>query len=564
MPDTLRRKLLWLIGGRAAVITLLLGSAILIQSKAPGTLPIDPFFFLIAVTYGLTALWALTLRFVDAHPWLIDVQLACDAVIVSAIVQLTGGVASYFSSLYALPIIAASTVQSWRGGMMVSVLSSLMYAGLVVGQYQGGSPLPAVVSEEALPPVRVAVFTVGLNVFGYMAVAILSGYLAEGLRRTGEQLEEASSALASLQAFSDYVINSMTSGLATCGTDGRMLTFNAAGTAITGIPSAGAIGGQALDVLQLPTPFRHLFDSPEAKPALPRLEYAFTRADGRQIEMGISCAQLYTPRGASGFLFTFQDVTAAKKQEREARVQQRLAAVGEMAAGIAHEIRNPLASMAGSIQILRDELPLTPDQSQLMDIVLRESDRLNDTIRNFLAYARPQRATVADMDVRRVVTDTARLLENSAEVADNHRIEVDVPAEPVAYRGDEGQIRQIVWNLATNGLRAMTGGGRLRLSVRRTDTATPDARPGEVVISVQDEGVGIAPEDIDGIFQPFRGAFGRGTGLGLSIVHRIVSDYGGEVRVLSNRGEGTTFEVGLPMAHESDSSRTPEPENLRT
>ena len=396
---------------------------------------------------------------------------------------------------------------------------------------------------------RVAVFTVGLNVFGYMAVAILSGYLAEGLRRTGEQLEEASSALASLQAFSDYVINSMTSGLATCDIDGRVLTFNAAGTAITGMPSVGAVGGQALDVLQLPTPFRHLFDSPEAKPALPRLEYAFTRADGRQIEMGISCAQLYTPRGASGFLFTFQDVTAAKKQEREARVQQRLAAVGEMAAGIAHEIRNPLASMAGSIQILRDELPLTPDQSQLMDIVLRESDRLNDTIRNFLAYARPQRATVADMDVRRVITETAQLLENSAEVADNHRIEVDVPAEPVAYRGDEGQIRQIVWNLATNGLRAMTGGGRLRLSVRRADTATADARPGEVVISVQDEGVGIAPEDIDGIFQPFRGAFGRGTGLGLSIVHRIVSDYGGEVRVLSNRGEGTTFEVGLPMTH---------------
>ena len=554
MPVTLQRKLLWLIGGRAAVITLLLGSAILIQSRAPGTLPIDPFFFLIAVTYGLTALWALTLRFVDAHPWLIDVQLACDAVIVSAIVQLTGGVASYFSSLYALPIIAASTVQSWRGGMTVSVLSSLVYAGLVVAQYQGGSPLPAVVSEEALPPVRVAMFTVGLNVFGYMAVAILSGYLAEGLRRTGEQLEEASSALASLQAFSDYVINSMTSGLATCDNDGRVLTVNAAGTAITGIPSVGAVGGQALDVLQLPAPFRHLFDSPEAKPALPRLEYAFTRADGREIEMGISCAQLYTPRGASGFLFTFQDVTAAKKQEREARVQQRLAAVGEMAAGIAHEIRNPLASMAGSIQILRDELPLTPDQSQLMDIVLRESDRLNDTIRNFLAYARPQRATVADMDVRRVITETARLLENSAEVADNHRIEVDVPAEPVAYRGDEGQIRQIVWNLATNGLRAMTGGGRLRLSVRRADTTTADARPGEVVISIQDEGVGIAPEDIDGIFQPFRGAFGRGTGLGLSIVHRIVSDYGGEVRVLSNRGEGTTFEVGLPMTHTEEAS----------
>jgi two-component system sensor histidine kinase PilS (NtrC family) len=234
-------------------------------------------------------------------------------------------------------------------------------------------------------------------------------------------------------------------------------------------------------------------------------------------------------------------------------VQQRLAAVGEMAAGIAHEIRNPLASMAGSIQILRDELPLTPDQSQLMDIVLRESDRLNDTIRNFLAYARPQRASVVDLDMRRAITDTARLLENSAEVADTHRIEVEVPAEPVVYRADEAQIRQIVWNLATNGLRAMTSGGRLRLSVRRAGGAdTAEGGAGEVVIGVQDEGVGIAPEDMDGIFQPFRGAFGRGTGLGLSIVHRIASDYGGEVRVMSNRGQGTTFEVALPIARTAD------------
>jgi two-component system, NtrC family, sensor histidine kinase PilS len=542
---SLRRKLLWLIGGRAAVITVLLGSAILIQSKAPGTLPIDPFFFLIGLTYGLTMLWALTLRFVERHPWLIDVQLACDALIVSAIVHLTGGVASYFSSLYALPIIAASTVQSWRGGLMVSVLSSLMYGGLVVAQYQGVAALPVIVAPEALPPIRVAVFSVGLNVFGFMAVAALSGYLAEGLRRTGEQLEETSSQLADLQAFSEYVINSMTSGLATCDMKGSVLTFNAAASTITGTPASGAIGRRAADVLQLPAVFLQLFDDPGKVASLPRLEYGFTRPDGRQIEMGISCAQLYTPRGASGFLFTFQDVTEAKKLDREARVQQRLAAVGEMAAGIAHEIRNPLASMAGSIQILRDELPLTPDQSQLMDIVLRESDRLNETIRSFLAYARPQRAAAADMDVRRVITDTARLLENSADVSDSHVIDVDVPPDPVVYRADEAQIKQIVWNLATNGLRAMQSGGHLRLSVRRAED--PVGGHGEVIISVQDQGVGIAPEEMDGIFQPFRGGFARGTGLGLSIVHRIASDYGGEVRVASHPGKGTTVDVALPI-----------------
>src|SRR5207253_7135066 len=158
MPGTaLRRKLLWLIGGRAGVITLLLGSAILIQLKAPGSFPIDPFFALIGLTYALTVVWTLTLRFVGRHPWLIDVQVACDALIVSAIVHLTGGVTSYFASLYTLPIIAASTVQSWRGGLMVSVLSSLMYTGLVVAQYEAPGLLPLGAPPEALPLLRVAV-----------------------------------------------------------------------------------------------------------------------------------------------------------------------------------------------------------------------------------------------------------------------------------------------------------------------------------------------------------------------------------------------------------------------
>src|SRR5260221_9643814 len=150
-PHPLRRKLLWLIGGRAGVITLLLGSAILIQLKSPGSFPIDPFFALIGLTYALTAVWTLTLPFVDRHPWLVDVQVACDALIVSAIVHLTGGVTSYFSSLYTLPIIAASTVQSWRGGLMVSVLSSLMYTALVVAQYQAPGLLPLCAPPAALP-----------------------------------------------------------------------------------------------------------------------------------------------------------------------------------------------------------------------------------------------------------------------------------------------------------------------------------------------------------------------------------------------------------------------------
>jgi two-component system sensor histidine kinase PilS (NtrC family) len=536
-----RRGLVWLIGGRAAVLTVLLGSAILIQLRAPGVLPADPFFFLIGLTYGLTVVWALTLKFVDEHPWLLDVQLACDAVIASAIVYLTGGVASYFSSLYTLPIIAASTVQSWRGGMMVGVLSTVLYAGLVFAQYAGTGGVPI----DGLPPIRVALFTVGLNAFGFLAVATLSGYLAEGLRRTGAQLEEASTQLADLQAFSQHVIDSLMSGLATTTMSGTVLTFNRAAETITGLRADDAVGRHVMEVLQLPAGCAPLFDHSGNRPALPRLEYGYTRAASRPIELGISTALLLTPRGESGFLFTFLDVTEAKRLEREARVQQRLAAVGEMAAGIAHEIRNPLASMAGSLQVLRDELALTGEQSQLMDIVLRESERLNGIIRDFLAYARPQRAAMALIDVRQVLTETARLLENNAELAAGHEIAVTVPDDPVWFRADGAQIRQIVWNLATNGLRAMPSGGRLRLGLRQTPAGDGS---GDIVIVVEDQGVGIPPDEVDGIFQPFRGAFTRGTGLGLSIVHRIVTDYGGEVRVTSHRGVGTTIEVTLPVA----------------
>jgi two-component system sensor histidine kinase PilS (NtrC family) len=237
---------------------------------------------------------------------------------------------------------------------------------------------------------------------------------------------------------------------------------------------------------------------------------------------------------------TFQDVTEIKKLENDARMQQRLAAVGEMAAGIAHEIRNPLASMSGSIQILRHELPLTTEQEQLMDIVLRESERLNTTIRSFLSYARPHKFQITRFDIRRVMNDTALLLRNSSELGNGHSIDVDMPGSELWFEADEGQIKQILWNLATNGLRAMPDGGRLLLK------AFHEAPTDTVVIAVQDEGIGIPAQEIDGLFQPFRGTFAKGSGLGLAIVHRIVTDYNGEIKVSSRQGAGTTVSVRLP------------------
>jgi two-component system sensor histidine kinase PilS (NtrC family) len=540
----LRQKVARMILIRAIVSTILLGTATFAQVTSPGSLPVDPFFILIGLTFGLTIAYAGALRFVEKHRWLVDVQLAVDALIVSAFIFVTGGITSYFASLYVLPIVAASTVQFRRGGLLVAAFSALLYGGIVLAQYLAASNLvpSSWVFEEniSLPARSFAQYTVALNIFGFFAVALLSGSLANSLRSAGARLEQASSELADLQALNQHVIDSLPSGLVTTDPLHRILSFNRGAEIITGLTARACIGRPIDEVLQLPAAVIDSVTGDSKARGARRHEFRYRTGEGRDLEIGLTATHLETPRGRAGLLFTFQDVTNIRKLERDAAIQQRLAAVGEMAAGIAHEIRNPLASMSGSIQILRQELLLSSEQEQLMDIVLRESERLNTTIRSFLAYARPQRFEIARFDVRRALNDTALLLRNSSEVRDGHDIRVDVPSTELWYEADEGQIKQIVWNLATNGLRAMPDGGRLSL------VGAFEPSSDGVVLTVQDGGIGIPVEELDSLFQPFHGTFAKGTGLGLAIVHRIVADYNGEIRVSSQPGAGTTVSVRLP------------------
>jgi len=547
-PSERRRRLVWLIAIRAIVSTLLLGASLIVQLNAPGAVPPRPFYFLISLSYALTVVNALTVRWADRHRWLVDAHLVSDVVIISGFIVITGGVTSYFALLYVLPIVAASVLQGRRGSFVMGGLVSALYGIIVVLQYETNLAALAGNLEHGvvvLPPARVAQYTVGINIFAFLAVAALAGSLAESLRLAGASLARASKEIEDLQAFNQDIIDSLTSGLLTTDVTGRILTYNTAAEQITGHPPSAVIDRNVAEVLQLPDGIQRALASDLGGQRSRRADFVYHTGDGRRIELGLAVAHLLRPGGRAGFLITFQDVTEIKRLERDARLRQRLAAVGEMAAGIAHEIRNPLASMAGSVQVLRDELPLDAEQAQLMDIVLRESTRLNETIRGFLAYARPQRTAVARLDLARTVSDTAMLLRNSADVKPEHRIEVQTPREPLVYEADEGQLRQILWNLATNGLRAMPSGGRLRLAAYGEPSPAGDreGRGGTVVLEVEDEGVGIPPEELDGIFQPFHGTFARGSGLGLAIVHRIVSDYGGEIQVTSSVGKGTKFTV---------------------
>lgn len=551
MRRTLARRLLVHVALRLAAATVFLGAALVVQLREPGGFGINPFFTLIAVVYGVSLVFIATLRFVDDLPWLVDVHFAIDVLLVSACVALTGGIGSSFTPLYFLPIVAAAALQYRRGALQVAALAALVYAGLVLAQYLQATgdlePILGFVVEGQLPDIAVAQYTVGLTVFGFFAVAFLSGSLAEGVRRADVRLERASEEIADLQFFNQYVIDSLLSGLATGDEQNRLLTFNRGAVLITGHSLASVVGRPAAEVLQLPPAFTERLREELLKARSKRADLQYRRTDGRVIHLGLSVSQLPLPDGRFGYLYTFQDVTELKRLEREAQLQKRLAAVGEMAAGIAHEIRNPLASMSGSMQMLRQELALSPEQAQLMDIVLRESERLNETIRSFLAYARPQRVDMERCDLRRVVEETATLLRNSREVGERHTIDVVVPPVEAVVDADEAQLRQIVWNLATNGLRAMPAGGRLALSV--------SIEAGRAILTVEDEGVGIPEAEMDGIFHPFSGSFGRGTGLGLAIVHRIASDHHASIDVQSKPEHGTIFRVSFPPALQAPASK---------
>ncbi len=543
-----RRRLRTLLVARVVAALVLLGSATVARLRLPDPHETDGLFLLLAVVFALAAVWTAAVRAMPARRWLVDAQMAADAVVVSVAVLLTGGLDSLLVPLYGLPVVAASVLQYRRGGLLVAALNTLLYGAIIALQYNvlGLGPVAHALgfAPALLPPVEDALVTLALNGAGFATLAWLTGYLAERVQHGDERLRQASTQIADLQAFTQCVINSLTGGLVTTDQDGKVLTLNRAGQQILGWQAEAAGGRPVADVLQLPRDLvdalPRMVDSGRAR----RVDVEYEAPSGRRVDLGLTAAPLMGGAGRVGYLFTFQDITERKRRDREVQTEKRMAAIGEMAAGIAHEIRNPLASMAGSVQVLRQDLDLSAEQTRLMDIVLRESRRLNDIIRSFLAYARPQRRSPQPVDVVKAVHEAAALLEHGSERGPAHVIALETPEAPCYVDADEGEVRQVVWNLATNALKAMPAGGRLLFTVQRSAH--------QVRLCVRDEGVGIAPAHLDHVFEPFRSGFPNGTGLGLAIVHRIVTDLGGAIDIESAPGAGTSVEVTLPAAVAAD------------
>jgi two-component system sensor histidine kinase PilS (NtrC family) len=401
----------------------------------------------------------------------------------------------------------------------------------------GIAPRGTLLAEESLATV---VQSMGFADISFLVVGLLAAKLAERQLSSDVQLAEATRTLADLRALHERIVESIRSGLITTDLQGRIYTFNAAAEEITGYNAEDVRGQHASMFFGDMT--RQIADSMAAAAegkVSPRFEVDSLTQSGFMLHLGYSIAPLFLESGeTSGLVITFQDLTDVRVMEETARRQDRLAAVGRLAASIAHEIRNPLAAMRGSIQMLRSEMEGDSDHGQLMEIILRESDRLNTIVTDYLNYARPRPSEMKDVDVCALIRETLKLLRNSPEISDRHILTEALPSEPVIVRGDAEQLKQVCWNVARNAMQAMPEGGEFRVTAERTDAD-------RVHISFKDSGYGMSPEQVERLFEPFTSTTG-GTGLGLSIVYQIIRDHSGTINVRSREGTGTTIGVELP------------------
>jgi two-component system sensor histidine kinase PilS (NtrC family) len=546
MDRDIERHLRWLMVLRLVTVsTLLLSVFILDLVFSPVRSPL-PFYFIALFSFGLSLLYGVMFPwFRRSRPFLLT-QLLGDALIITAVVSLTGGPESTFSFLYLVVVLAASVFLYRRGAFSIAGGCWVFYSGMVWLHSLEGEPLRWLMSAPATAPNPARIpFLLVVHFVGFFSVAFLSSYVTDNLRRTREELLRHRERVAQLQAYHENIIGSITSGLITTDGDGQIDFVNPGAEQILGRSRRDLLQGEVAAIIHrngefLPELRRQLTDRPRV-----RFEDWFPHESGRRRFLGFTVSRLRDKQDRElGFIFSFQDLTDRKALEEEVQLQKHMAAIGGIAARMAHEIRNPLASITGSVQLLKRELPMEPSHSELMRIILTESRRLDGILRDFLAYARPSTGRSEKIDAVVLVKEAVKLLQNSEECGRAHRIETRFRPDALQAVLDPDRIRQVIWNLARNGLKSMPAGGTLTIGVE----PAPEER---FRIFFEDQGSGMTGTEVEDCFQPFRGGFEQGTGLGLSIVYRVVQEHGGRVQIQSDKGHGTRVEVLLPVERDT-------------
>ena len=529
-----------LIAVRVVVVTTLLLASLIIQFTVRELLPINYIYLTAGLAYALTLGYIGAGQLIPSRRVNLMVQIAGDLIVETLLVYFTGGLNSPFSFLYLVSIITASMLLFRRGGLLAAsgsailygVLCDLMYFNIVPQPQQTFLPMTTWTSSRVY-------FNIATNLAGFYATALLTSYISEKLQKTSEELNANRQNLAELRALNQNVVESIPSGLVTLSNYGTATFANPAACQILQTTPATLLGRHITDL--------NFFTIDEWNEARERLGAGAIVRNERDFilggitrSIGYAATSLSTLEGKpAGYTLIFQDLTEMKKLESELRLKDRMAAVGELSAGIAHEIRNPLAAIAGSVQVLKSSSSLSTQEQRLMSIVLKESERLNKSIADFLRFVRPQEKMSVQFDVAASLSETLELFANSPELREDHKIERDIEPPSFHLVGDADQIRQVFWNLARNAVQAMPNGGRLAVRTYVDD--------GAYNIVFSDSGRGMSEADLARLFQPFRTNFPSGTGLGMAISYRIVQEHGGRIDVASRVGSGTMITVSLPV-----------------